>query len=116
MSWILAFAGFAFLIIAHEFGHFIAAKRTGMRVEKFYLFFPPALLKRKRGETEYGVGANPAGGFLKITGMNPDEELPPEIEHRGYYHQPVWKRIVVIAAGPAGEPPNAFLLLFALPF
>ena len=116
MSWILAFAGFAFLIIAHEFGHFIAAKRTGMRVEKFYLFFPPALFKRKRGETEYGIGAIPAGGFVKITGMNPDEELPPEIEHRGYYHQPVWKRIVVIAAGPAVNFLIAFVIFFILAF
>ena len=116
MSWVLAFAGFAFLIIAHEFGHFVAAKRTGMRVEKFYLFFPPALFKRKRGETEYGVGAIPAGGFVKITGMNPDEELPPEVEHRGYYHQPVWKRIVVIGAGPAVNLLIAFLILFVLSF
>ena len=59
VSWFLAFAGFAALIILHEFGHFIAAKKTGMRVEKFYLFFPPKLLKRKRGETEYGIGAIP---------------------------------------------------------
>ena len=116
MSWVLAFAGFAFLIIAHEFGHFIVAKRTGMRVEKFYLFFPPALFKRKRGETEYGVGALPFGGFVKITGMNPDEELPPEVANRGYYHQPVWKRIVVISAGPAVNLLIAFLILFALAF
>ena len=116
MSWALAFAGFAFLIIAHEFGHFVAAKRTGMRVEKFYLFFPPALLKRKRGETEYGIGAIPAGGFVKITGMNPDEELPPEVAERGYYHQPVWKRIVVIGAGPAVNLLIAFVIFFFLAF
>jgi regulator of sigma E protease len=116
MSWVLAFAGFAFLIIAHEFGHFVAAKRTGMRVEKFYLFFPPALFKRKRGETEYGIGAIPAGGFVKITGMNPDEELAPEVAERGYYHQPVWKRIVVIAAGPAVNLLIAFAIFFFLAF
>ena len=78
MSWLLAFAGFALLIILHEFGHFIAAKWTGMRVERFFLFFPPKLWSFKRGETEYGIGWLPLGGFVKITGMNPDEVDPPE--------------------------------------
>ena len=116
MSWLLAFAGFAALIILHEFGHFIAAKATGMRVERFFLFFPPKIASVKRGETEYGIGAIPAGGFVKITGMNPDEELPPEIAPRAYYHQPVWKRIVVISAGPVMNLLIAFLILFALAF
>ncbi len=116
MTWILAFAGFAALIILHEFGHFIAAKATGMRVERFFLFFPPALISKKRGETEYGIGAIPLGGFVKITGMNPDEELPPEVAPRGYYHQPVWKRIVVIGAGPAVNIALAFLIFFVLSF
>ena len=88
MSYVLAAAGFAALIILHEFGHFTAAKAVGMRVERFFLFFPPAIAKFRRGETEYGIGAIPLGGFVKITGMNPDEELPPEIAARGYYHQP----------------------------
>jgi regulator of sigma E protease len=116
VSWFLAFAGFAALIILHEFGHFLAAKATGMRVERFYLFFPPALARFRRGETEYGIGAIPLGGFVKITGMNPDEELPPEVAPRAYYHQPVWKRIVTIAAGPAMNLLIAFLLLFFLAF
>ncbi len=116
MTWILAFAGFAVLIILHELGHFAAAKATGMRVERFFLFFPPALISKRRGETEYGIGAIPLGGFVKITGMNPDEELPPEVAPRGYYHQPVWKRIVVIGAGPAVNIVLAFLILFVLSF
>jgi regulator of sigma E protease len=116
MSWVLAFAGFAALVILHELGHFMAAKATGMRVERFYLFFPPAIAKTQRGETEYGIGAIPLGGFVKITGMNPDEELPPEIAPRGYYHQPVWKRIVTIGAGPAMNLLIAFVILFALAF
>jgi regulator of sigma E protease len=116
VSWFLAFAGFAVLIILHELGHFMAAKATGMRVERFYLFFPPPIAKMKRGETEYGIGAIPLGGFVKITGMNPDEELPPEIAARGYYHQPVWKRIVVIGAGPAMNFLVAFVILFVLAF
>jgi regulator of sigma E protease len=116
VSWFLAFAGFAALIILHEFGHFVAAKAVGMRVERFFLFFPPKLWSVKRGETEYGVGAIPLGGFVKITGMNPEEELEPEVAPRAYYHQPVWKRIVVIAAGPAVNLLIAFVILFFLAF
>jgi regulator of sigma E protease len=114
MSWVLIFLGFSLLIVLHEAGHFVAAKATGMRVERFFLFFPPKLVSVKRGETEYGIGAIPAGGFVKISGMNPDEELPPEVEHRGYYQQPVWKRIVVIGAGPAVNIGLAFAILFIL--
>lgn len=114
MSFLLAFLAFSALIVLHEAGHFVAAKAVGMRVEKFYLFFPPKLFAIKRGETEYGVGALPLGGFVRITGMNPDEELPPEIAPRGYYNQPVWKRIVVIGAGPAVNLAIAFLILFVL--
>ena len=112
MSWILAFVGFALLVILHELGHFTAAKSVGMRVEKFSLFFPPTLASKKFGETEYAIGAIPAGGYVKITGMNPDEDLPDEVRTRAYYAQPVWKRIVVIAAGPAVNLVLAFLLLF----
>ncbi len=114
MSWVLIFLGFSLLIVLHELGHFVAAKATGMRVERFFLFFPPKLASVKRGETEYGIGAIPAGGFVKISGMNPDEKLPPEVEHRGYYHQPVWKRIVVIGAGPVVNIFLAFAILFVV--
>jgi regulator of sigma E protease len=116
MSFLLAFLAFASLIVLHEFGHFVAAKMTGMRVERFFLFFPPKLVSIKRGDTEYGIGAVPLGGFVKITGMNPDEELPPEIAARGYYSQPVWKRIIVIGAGPAVNLFIAFAILFFLAF
>ena len=116
MSYFLAFAGFAALIILHEFGHFVAAKAVGMRVERFALFFPPLFVKKQIGETEYGIGLIPLGGFVKITGMNPEEELPPDVAPRAYYHQPVWKRIVVIAAGPFVNLAIAFLILFGLAF
>jgi regulator of sigma E protease len=116
MSYALAAAGFAALIILHELGHFTAAKAVGMRVERFYLFFPPAIAKVRRGETESGIGAIPLGGFVKITGMNPEEDLPPEVAPRAYYHQPVWKRIVVIGAGPAVNIVLAFAILFAVSF
>jgi len=150
VSWVLVFLGFVALIVLHEFGHFVVAKATGMRVERFFLFFPPKLVSVRRGETEYGIGAIPLGGFVKITGMNPEEleaaergerlnkpglleqiegadpgaetpasiegtqPLPPEVLERAYYNQPVWKRIAVIAAGPAMNLLIAFFVLFFL--
>ena len=114
MSWFLTIVGFAALIILHELGHFIAAKRVGMRVERFALFFPPLLFKVRRGETECGIGAIPLGGYVRITGMNPNEEIAPEVESRAYYRQPVWKRVVVISAGPAMNVLVAFLILWGL--
>src|SRR3954467_7339422 len=101
MSYVLAFLGFTALIVLCVVGHFITAKKTGMRVERFALFFPPLIWRRKWGETEYGSGALPLGGYVKITGMNPEEDLPPVVAPRAYYRQPVWKRVVVIMAGPA---------------
>jgi regulator of sigma E protease len=115
VSYLLAFLGIAALIILHELGHFTAAKAVGMRVERFSLFFGPMFLKRKIGETEYGVGVIPLGGYVKITGMSPDEVYEsPEIERRGYYNQPVWKRIVVIGAGPLVNIAVAFLIFWVL--
>ena len=115
MSWLLTFVGFAALILLHELGHFAAAKAVGMRVERFSLFFPPHVWKRRgRGETEYALGVLPLGGYVKITGMNPREEIPPEVAYRAYYRQPVWKRIVVILAGPAVNIVLAFLILWPL--
>jgi regulator of sigma E protease len=111
VSWLLAFAGFATLIILHEFGHFVAAKAVGMRVERFSLFFGPMLFKVRRGETEYGIGPIPLGGYVKITGMNPNEEIPKDAAERAYYRQPVWKRIVVIAAGPLVNLALAFVVI-----
>ncbi|HET7416579.1 MAG TPA: site-2 protease family protein [Solirubrobacterales bacterium] len=114
MSWLWVFIGFCLLIILHEAGHFFAAKATGMRVERFFLFFGPTIWSFKRGETEYGVKAIPIGGYVKITGMNPEEDVPPEVAHRSYYRQKVWKRIVVVAAGPAVNIALAFLILFGV--
>jgi regulator of sigma E protease len=171
MSYVYTILGFMALIVLHEAGHFLAAKATGMRVERFSLFFGKPLVSVRRGETEYGIGWLPAGGYVKITGMNPQEELaqedelrdlrerrdelarggaatPPsngrsvtttsavstpveesaeldrriagveaelqEIRRRAYYNQPVWKRIVVILAGPFANLLIAFVVLFAI--
>jgi regulator of sigma E protease len=115
VSWVLAFLGFSLLIILHEFGHFAVAKAVGMRVERFSLFFPPLLLRHKgKGETEYAVGMIPLGGYVKISGMSPHEELPPGEEHRAYFRQPVWKRVSVIIAGPMVNIVIALVLLTAI--
>src|SRR5437763_11996620 len=114
MSYLLAFLGFIALIVLHEAGHFTVAKAVGMRVERFSLFFGPMLVRVRRGETEYGIGPIPLGGYVKITGMNPREEIPPEARPRAYYNQPVWKRIVVIMAGPVMNLVLAFLILWSL--
>jgi regulator of sigma E protease len=114
MSWVLTFIGISALVILHEGGHFAAAKAVGMRVERFSLFFGPAIVKVKRGETEYRIGSVPLGGYVKIAGMNPLETMPEGEEHRGYFRQPVWKRIVVIAAGPAVNILIAFFVLFGV--
>ncbi len=112
VSVILAALGFIVLVILHELGHFTVAKLVGMRVEKFSLFFPPTIFSRTRGETEYAIGAIPAGGYVKITGMNPDEDLPEEVRDRAYHAQKPWKRIVVILAGPAVNVLVALILFF----
>jgi regulator of sigma E protease len=116
VSWFLAFVGFVLLVILHEAGHFVVAKAVGMRVERFSLFFPPLLVRKKIGETEYAIGAIPAGGYVKISGMNPDEKLPDEVRTRAYYAQPPWKRVVVIAAGPLVNLVIALVLLFVFFF
>jgi regulator of sigma E protease len=110
MNWLYIFLGFSLLILLHEGGHYAAAKATGMRVERFFLFFGPTIWSFKRGETEYGIKAIPLGGYVKITGMNPEEEVPPEVEHRSYHRQPVWKRVVVVAAGPVVNIVLAFAI------
>jgi regulator of sigma E protease len=114
MSYLLAFLGFAALIVLHETGHFVAAKALGMRVERFSLFFGPPLVKARWGETEYGIGPIPLGGYVKISGMNPREQLPADVVPRAYFNQTVWKRIVVILAGPAVNLLIAFAIVWGL--
>jgi regulator of sigma E protease len=90
------------LIFVHEFGHFIVAKAVGVKVLKFSLGFPPAMVSRKWGETEYVVGWVPLGGYVKLLGENPDdeEELAPEDMNRTLSAKPLWAKMSVVAAGP----------------
>jgi len=116
VSWVLTILGIVALIVLHELGHFAVAKAVGMRVERFSLFFPPTIARVRRGETEYAIGAIPVGGYVKITGMNPEElrELDPEATRRAYYAQAPWKRIAVILAGPIMNLLIAFVLFWAV--
>ena len=89
------------LVLIHEAGHMVVAKWCGMRVERFSIFFGKPLWSFRRGETEYGIGWLPLGGYVKISGMTRGEDLPPEVEPRAYYNMPAWRKIATIFAGPA---------------
>lgn len=90
----------AVLILVHEFGHFITAKRAGIRVDEFGLGFPPRLWKKKIGETTYSVNAFPVGGFVKIFGENPDEESTNGKDaKRSFVHKSKWVQAWVVGAG-----------------
>ncbi len=88
-------------IMFHEFGHYATAKLFGMKVEKFFLGFGPTLWSIRRGETEYGVKAIPAGGFVKIAGMSEVEDIDPADAGRAFMAQSAWKRAIVLSAGSA---------------
>ena len=109
---VVAVLGLALLIFVHELGHFLAAKSFHMRVERFYIGFPPAVIRRTWGETEYGIGAIPLGGFCKISGMTPEEKLPDDVVPRAYTSKPVWQRNVTIFAGPFMNFVAAVVIIF----
>jgi regulator of sigma E protease len=88
------------LVFVHELGHFIVAKRLGVGILKFSLGFGPKLIGKKIGETEYQIAVFPLGGFVKPLGEDPHEEIKEEDRHRSLWAQPVWKRALIISAGP----------------
>jgi regulator of sigma E protease len=114
MSWVFTIVGIALLIVIHEGGHALAARWMGMKVERFSLFFPPILLKRKIGETEFALGSIPLGGYVRIAGQSPTDEVSPADIPRSYGSKPVWRRAVVIAAGPAANLLACLVLVTAL--
>jgi membrane-associated protease RseP (regulator of RpoE activity) len=87
------------VIVAHESGHFFAAKAFGIKVEEFFVGFGPRLWSFRRGETEYGIKAIPAGGYVRIAGMNPFQEPAPEDLPRTFGAKPPWQRAIVLLAG-----------------
>jgi membrane-associated protease RseP (regulator of RpoE activity) len=107
------FVALILVILVHEAAHFAVAKAFRIKVTEFFVGFGPRLWSTRRGETEYGVKAIPAGGYVKIAGMNPYEEITPADLPRTYGAKPRWQRALVIVAGPATHLVLAFLF-FAL--
>lgn len=88
------------LVFVHELGHFLLAKKLGVGVLTFSLGFGPKLIGKKIKETQYQISAVPLGGFVKLIGENPEEEVKEEDQHRSFSAQPIWKRGLIIGAGP----------------
>jgi regulator of sigma E protease len=109
-SILVAIVGLGLLIVIHEAGHFIVARLCGMRVERFSIGFGPTLLGFKRGETLFQIAPIPLGGFVQITGLNPNEEFD-HSDPRVYPNRPRWMRLATILAGPAANYLTAFLLM-----
>lgn len=89
------------LIFVHEFGHFLVAKLLRVRVEVFSLGFPPKLISKQIGETDYRISVVPLGGYVKLLGENPHDEVPPELLPYSFLHRPLWQRTSIVLAGPA---------------
>ncbi|HEY3305417.1 MAG TPA: RIP metalloprotease RseP [Candidatus Binatia bacterium] len=95
-----ALIGLGILIVIHELGHFLVAKKSGVGVLTFSIGFGPKLFKKKIGETEYAVSAFPFGGYVKMVGEDPEEQVSSVDVHKSFSHQPLGKRIAIVAAGP----------------
>jgi membrane-associated protease RseP (regulator of RpoE activity) len=111
---LLVLVALAGMIMLHELGHFLTAKWSGMKVTEFFLGFGPRLWSIRRGETEYGVKAIPAGGYVRIVGMSNLEEVDPADEPRAYRSQSFPRRLLVAVAGSAMHGLLALGLLWGL--
>jgi len=111
--YVLAFLALIALIVIHEAGHFWVARLCRMRVEKFSIFFGPAIAKFKRNGTQFQIGTIPLGGFVQITGMNPMEEHDPN-DPFVYPNRPAWQRFLTILAGPWMNYVAAVVIAFVL--
>ncbi len=96
------------LIFVHELGHFLLAKLLGVRVEAFSLGFPPRLVHKQIGDTDYRLSVIPLGGYVKLLGENPNDEVSPELQPYSFMHHPLWHRFLIVLAGPI------FNLMFAV--
>ena len=118
MMFVIGIVLFALAILIsvalHECGHMWVALGTGMKVRRYFVGFGPTLWSTRRGETEYGVKAIPAGGFCDIAGMTSVEELAPDEYDRAMYKQKTWKRVAVLFAGPGMNFVIGFVLIYAI--
>jgi membrane-associated protease RseP (regulator of RpoE activity) len=112
---ILAFVvALLFSVMVHEFGHYITARKYGMWVSEFFVGFGKRIWSVQRGETEFGVKAIPAGGYCKIEGMSPNDEMPQGQEERAFYKASSGKKLIVLGAGSFLHFVLGFVLLFTL--
>ena len=109
MTIIYAIIIFCVLIFVHEFGHFIAAKACGVKVNEFAIGMGPAFFKRQKGETQYSLRIFPIGGFCAMEGEDEDSE-----DERAFNNKPAWQRACVLAAGPLMNVVTAMLLLIII--
>lgn len=101
-------------VMIHEFGHFITARKFGMRVSEFFVGFGKRIWSITRGETEYGIKAIPAGGYCRIEGMTPTDEMPDAQENRAFWRASSWKKLIVLGAGSFAHFLIGFILLFTV--
>jgi regulator of sigma E protease len=106
-----AVIGLGILIVFHEFGHFLLAKLSGVGVLTFSVGFGPKLLVKKKGETEYALSAFPLGGYVKMVGEDPEEEVSPADIQRSFAHKGLFQRVAIVGAGPGFNLLLAVLLL-----
>ena len=113
--WTFVFVvGLLVSVFLHEMGHFVTARRTGMKVTQFFMGFGPRLWSTQRGEVEYGIRALPLGAFVRIVGMNNLDECDPTDEPRAYRAQSYPKRLLVITAGSLMHGVIALVLFFGV--
>ena len=114
---ILAFAIALLLsVMIHEFGHYITAKRFDMKVSEFFLGFGKRLWSFRRGETEFGIKAIPAGGYCRIEGMTPRDEMPAGEEERAFFTASSLRKLIVLGAGSFAHFVIGFILIFSIFF
>lgn len=113
MNTAIAIGLIGLLIAVHEAGHYLVARLCRMRVERFSIGFGPALAKFTRGETEWRIGILPFGGYVKIAGMSPGDDIKPD-DPASYANQSALRRLAVIVAGSLMNVASAWLLLFVL--
>ncbi len=115
IGWVIFIVALLFSVMLHETGHFVTAKKFGMKVTRYFVGFGPTIWSTWRGETEYGIKALPFGGFVKIVGMTSlDEVDDPADEPRSFRSHPAWQRIIVLSAGSFMHFVLAFVLIFGL--
>ena len=112
MGPIVVIIGMLLMVVIHEAGHFLMAKFFNMKATEAFFGFGPRIWSTTRGETEYGVKAIPLGGYVRIVGMNPFEEVPAEEEHRTYRYKPFWQKSIVVLAGIFSHFVIAFILFY----